>query len=690
MACTAWLAGCGDDVTIPDTLAGNGEKTPIEVSALLDAGGTVAKTRAADMRFDTNDELLAYVRHVTWNGSDGERTSVVADDAPRLVTFISNGVMDTYNDGDVIPIGLGYALGLTKDNTQKAAMLKVKEGDKELDAIYWDDFSNSATDATDLRTDGHYLQSYYGYCYNGSPAVGETGSCITTALTEKTGTLGWTIQTDQTQTNAFLHSDLLWSAEQTPVAYAHVDAQGKKNHGTLTLPYTHAMSKVTINITLGEGFDASSDLTNFASTLHGMFTTCTCTAPTYKLSSKGNAANVIMKKDGTATYKFEAIVVPSVLTIGNNLATLTNVDNNTYTIPVTPAMVKTATQEDNTGWGAQLTEADENIQNGTAQAKPRTRATIEQGKGYEMKSGVNYVLNVTLNKQGITVSALIKDWVDVEAEGTGIIKFDNDVTTEREIAEALKAGGFDVYKSSSNSAFATKNTTLTWNTTDSKWEYTPAIYWGGQGDASYFRALSPTATTTAMTQGNDVLWGTSGSDAITPRTGDVPLDFEHAMTKVTVNLETATEDAAKVDFDGATLKFTNLSTSGTITLTNGGITPGSSVEAAFTTTHTATNSAVTSLKIVDGVCFIPQTIADNAKLQLTLKDGTTYSLQLNKCQVATTDAEGNPTTTDLTTWARGNHYTYTIHVEKVQITFRALIKDWVESNGSGNATLDWD
>ena len=44
----------------------------------------------------------------------------------------------------------------------------------------------------------------------------------------------------------------------------------------------------------------------------------------------------------------------------------------------------------------------------------------------------------------------------------------------------------------------------------------------------------------------------------------------------------------------------------------------------------------------------------------------------------------------ITNWLGGNKYTYTITLTKEAIQFRALIKDWTENTGSGNATLDWD
>lgn len=703
-------AGCSDDVTAPNTLSGTGEKTPINVTALLDAGAS-KQMRAANMDFVEHDVLLAYLRHVKWNGPVAEgneentRTLVTVDKSPVLVSFTKGAEdMTAYSGSDIRPIGLTTALGLTSTNTQQTADLTASP------LLYWDDFSaNSANDGTEtstnLRDEHHYLQSFYGYCYNGGTP--------STALTNETGILGWTVQTDQKTAfpdkSAFQHSDLLWSAEQTPIDYKHAVAERKG----LILPYTHAMSKVTINVTVADGFAADYKLTGVTATLNNMFTQCVCTAPTYTLTYKGtaggigNVTDITMWQGSTETNKqctYEAIVVPSILSIGNNLATLTGVDGNTYTIPVTAEMLQAATAGNSwKGWGGELDVTGENISSGVAQSKPLLKSiTIDEGKGYEMRSGVNYVLDVTLSKQGITVSALIKDWINVEAIGSGEIQFNPDKTEKGTIANELKTKGFDVYKSDVNTAFTDKSTTLTWVT--DKWQYDPAIYWAGQSDAAYFRAVSPATTTpSSIAQGKDILWGyacdaagstvsaeerakigTENEVKITPRTGDVPLHFEHAMSKITVNLETATGDynlatCPAVNLTGAKIEISNLATNGSINLVDGNITP------AATTTDAIAKTAAP----ISNYAVIPQTITDAATMKITLADGTTYKLQLNKCYVNDGDDDDDNNVL-ITKWQRGNHYTYTIHIEKELITFRALIKDWEPTSGNGNATLEWD
>ena len=360
---------------------------------------------------------------------------------------------------------------------------------------------------------------------------------------------------------------------------------------------------------------------------------------------------------------FQAIVVPqTLLTEGHALLKISNVENNDYEVKVTSGLLEDGS------WGKGL-------------------------QGGKMQPGYNYVLNVSVSKAGVSVSATLKDWTVVEASGTGIIQFDPDITAKGSIDEQLKAGGLDIYKSNTQS-FDTKSTTLTW--ADSRWTYTPAIYWAGQSDASYFRALSPTLSTTAMQQGSDVLWGyacdadadkakvgTANEVKLTPRTGDVPLHFEHIMSKLTVKLTTS-EGADAVRLAGAVISVTNLYNEGTLDMKTGEISfEPASVEAKPIQNFRPANYKEDGQSVLENYCVVPQTIPDASILLITLQDGTTYKLRLNTCTDTTT---GNL----ILQWERGKHYTYTIHLTKEAITFRALVKAWDETTGNGNASLDWD
>ncbi|MBQ0074206.1 MAG: fimbrillin family protein [Prevotella sp.] len=665
------LASCSSDQLGEgaDALSGNGEKTPIAIETNLSASPI---SRAYDKTFESGDVLLTYLRHITGE-TKGAYVSVAADQAPRLVSL-------TYSGGELVEVD---------ENTKGTDDLTASGG-----VLYWDDFSNSASAETDLRTDGHGLQSYYGYCFNGGEGTDNAkGNAIkgniSTALTEGTGVLGWSVPVDQsTDATLLTKADLLWSAEQEKVTYAHADKNEGGNHNTITIPYTHAMSKVTINVIAGEGY-AAGCLGSTTVQIKDFNTTGTFTAPSQDIEPKASGDVMLFGETETKvtidakdlpTRAFTAMTVPHTnLSVSNTLATITDVDGNNYTIPVTQKIID--------AWKGQLEESEEEIDNELAQAKG-SRAEIPQGKGWITKPGVNYVLNVTIEKTKIKFSASLKDWDYVYAEAEGLIAFEGDVTEKGEIATELQSTGFDVYKNTVNTSFPTKSATMAY--TAGKWGYkeTP-IYWLNKDDNEYFRAIAPMGTTlTALQQGTDYLWGTSAAEdksgtmeetAIAPRTGGVPLGFEHAMSKITVQLETAEGDASlatcpAVNLTGAQISISNLSTGGSINLVNGAITPSATSENAITLKTTAE---------LTNYCVIPQTIADASIMTIKLADGTTYSLQLNKCVLTGTDTAVNA-------WAKGQSYTYTIHLEKEKITFRALVKDWDEATGSGNATLEWD
>lgn len=607
------------------TLSGNGEKTPIAVKTNL---STAPTSRAFDKTFEENDQLYAYIEA-------GKTTEGVFAYEGQFL-WKGNFTMGETVDNGGTPEGTGL----------------ITTSDKLSPTLYWDDFSSTDYD---LRESGRGIRLKYGYCYNGGTP--------STALDQTAGTLGWTVNNNQSTADAMKKSDLLYAATQPMITYGH----DPESRGTLVLPYTHAMSKVTINVTTDEGYSA--DKANFASsvlTLKNMQVKSTVNAPAATvtaISTDGTSdITTFTKSKANTTATYQAIIGPTTLTAGNILAAITDIDGNNYNIPLTDGIL--------TAWSAEdkLVETVETIEDGIAQSK--SRAVIDHGKSYITKPGIHYILNVKVDKQKITIRATITDWDNVTAEGKAAINFTGDVTDKGTIADDLKANGFDVYKNSSASSFTEKSTTVTF--ADGKWAYTPTLYWAGQSDNSYFRAVSPAgASTSALTQGTDLMWGTSGDEAITPRTGDVALNFDHLMSKLCVKLETS-NDAAEVNLTGATIKITKLATSGTYNIVNATVSAGSPAETMLEGKPSDFTEYV-----------VPQAIGNKARLIITLADGTTYSLQLNKCVLTGTETVVNE-------WTKGKSYTYTIHLEKEAITFRALVKEWDEATGSGNANLEWD
>ena len=653
IAATLLAAACSVKENPDDTLQPGG-KTPLVLNATLSSGSAVTKATGKD--FEENDVLLAYIRHL-----DNSNNPVNADKAPLLVAFKKGSADMEATTGD--------------ENIRKTADLTSVSPTDNTAAVplYWDDFSNSANANTDLRTDDHGLQSFYGYCYNGGTP--------STALTNANGTLGWTLPTSYANATAVKNADLLWSRAQPKVVYGHSTARNGSRDG-LTIPYTHAMSEITVTLNAVEGFSGA-PLGSTVLTLNAMNTVASLTAPTAVVTSN-TTANITMFAETYAsglTRNFTAIVAPGTkLKVGERLLNITNVEDNDYTLNITDAMVKK--------------DGDSDDSNNLAWAKDHEVQTEE--KDYILtKPGYNYHLDITVNKTRIVVEATITDWTSVNATGTGIITYPEiafTLTGDKFANNAaiyiyqLLAEGTNNDEATERTNYGSPVTTATYNSSTDKWTNNPLIYWPNQTNRYYFRALSPNTTTVeqgTIAEGKDVLWGITPAhgtfaqgEAIGPRTNEVPLAFEHALSKITVTLETAeggvSSTSPAVDLTGATISLSHLSTGGTINIEDGNITTNAIVEAA-----------ISGLTSDQEYIVIPQTIGNDTKLTVTLADGTKYSLQLNTC----VQTGG---TTPIGTWERGKHYTYTIHLEKEQMTFRALVKDWEEKSGSGNANLEWD
>ncbi|HAC41236.1 MAG TPA: hypothetical protein DCF48_06705 [Rikenellaceae bacterium] len=521
-----------------------------------------------------------------------------------------------FAEGDKILVYLRHMNGTTPVTVDRAPLLAgfTMDADKKPvpdTPLYWDDFSSNKEDGLDIREAGHGLEAYYAYCYNGGTPV--------SSLDEATGELEWKVG-DQTSALAVQQTDLLWARPQHVIPV----------RGTINLPFWHAMSEVSVTLILDSSFDnVTEPLKKTVLTLNGIHTEVTFIA-SYAYYSSSTPKAVKMYGDGA---EYVAIVAPGTpLEKGARFLDITDVDGNNYTLDITDAILE--------GWYKQDPD----------RAEP----------------GVNYHLNITLSKAAVKVQATLADWVTVDADGTGKIQFPDDVVDLTVTAGTFENGtSFDLYRYETTPG--EKSATVTYD--GSKWVSDPLLYWPNQSTNYYFRAV--------MDGTDDTLWATTPAHngfeegaAIAPRTGNVPLAFEHVKSQLSVELETSTT-ASAVNLEGATIAIGNLATEGTLNVADGAITPGALVE-----------DAIPAATVISDKIVIPQTIGNASVMTITLADGTTYKLPLNQCL--------DSTDTAITEWERGKSYTYTIHLELEEVSYRALVKDWTVVTGSGNANLEWD
>ena len=529
-------------------------------------------------------------------------------------------------------------------------------------ALYWDDFGTADPNNKDTgRANGLTI---YGAACDGettAPTVGDW-----TSLTWDLGAV---------QTGRISAKDLLLSNNVSGTnSYKFSDSSKQ-------LEFKHVLSKITVNILAGDGFDGkftndpvvvlTSNEANSTTNAEWAYTSGTFDVTTGKLSLEDTDLNTVtMAQAGTNgnTVTNEALVMPGSI-FASDAATIMriNADGNIYYITA-----------------KKIREA--------------TGLTLATNDVYTLKAGKNYIFKVRVNKTGVEVTATVKDWDTVDSEEeTPAISFTADVTssTNTTTGSSLSSGDtFTLWKTGDLSALATaEKTTVTYDG-NSTYTYNPTLYWQSAKDDSYFRALATKTSTgisatesTTANQGTDLLWGTTAahtgtysegskeyaeSAIINPRTGAVPLIFKHAMSNVVVELSTSTDAASEVNLTDATVTMSNLYTNGKIDIASG-------------TVSVPDGSEKSTVTVSGETIMVPQTIGDTSKMTITLKDGTTYSLQLNTCT-----CKINGVDTLIASWAGGSKYTYKIYLEKEAMKFSVTITGWDPVYGSGNATLDWD
>lgn len=618
------LSGCSSDITSLDS----SERLELGFNPSL-SSSVVSRATAAE--FATNDELLIYVRHV--NGTSIDSYTDVDTELDRLVTLKVN------------------------DNKSVAV---------EGTPLYWDDFCKSAESDKDIRATNHGLQSYYGYCYNGGTS---------NRFTKSTGELEWTAVTAPTSATDIQHTDLLWSAAQELITYSHASVENGTT-GTLSVPFTHAMSEFTVVLNAGNGFSDNA-LQNTEVTLHSMNTKGTFVAPTATVvGSEAKDFTMYSAEDATVkTRTYIALTVPgTALSTESLFLTISNAEGNNYTYKLSADNLSA------TSWGKALAEG-------------------------KTLPGNNYKLTLTLNKSGVSAVATLADWVTVKAEGDALIDFTADVKSHN-IANKLTEGNtFSLWmtKAATEPTY-TASSTCTAEYTNDGMTLNKPLYWPNGTDKYYFRAeanydgsklvaLGENDDATIIKQDQDRIWATTAAhtasnvtksytagEAIEPRTGSVPLEFKHIMSKVTINLTTpaAEEGAAEaetkhVDLTDAKLSLSKVYTTGTLDIHTG------------KTATSGTTYAIAGTTSIDKI-VVPQSTEDMI-LTVTLNDGTKYKFNLANAKVVTNGTTG---TTTISSWESGNAYTYTINISKQGVELLGYVKDWIENKGSGDAELIWD
>lgn len=584
--------------------------------------------------------------------------------------------------------------------------------------LFWDDYGTADPNNTAGRTNGLTI---YGAAVEGKSTLPSTPTDL--AATDLNWTeLPWNVGTVSSskisQAGGWADFDLITSNNIRPTSddgdgtYTFANATASPIANNL-MKFTHAMTKVTVNLTAADGFPGfttSADAAKFiaapAVTLLGFNYTGSVNVVTKvaPIPTASSTTNIEAWRDKGATWtaggqhtsQFTALVFP-----GNSFGDATDIikieaDGNVYYVNATQVNV----------------------------VNPETNNKFEQGK--------NYVFNITVKKTKIEVSATIKDWVDVNAaedlpvininqsygttSGTGISTFNHSYDFFRSLTVAT---GYDEGDATTGIDYAAR-----YSYTSGSGSWDKVIYWPDHKTHYFFRGVSPfmgteatgtaTSTSEAVTtvNGNDVvavenaeytadtypsdlaiaLPRTTGTkcqhnkdeqtDGICATTGTVTMNFEYAMSKVQVSLRSTGTVAAGniVDLSNVQVEIIGGYAKGRIKLSDGLHDAYADADKGNYTLHNLT-TPVSDYSVSTLDAIVPQVLGNDVKIRITVKDVDNNILDVYESQLnLIKDSSSNL----IKEWKPGTFYHYQLDVKKTDIKVQATLSDWSPVNAEEN------
>ena len=513
----------------------------------------------------------------------------------------------------------------------------------------------------------------------------------------------WTVSTAQTNTT-LADEDLIFSnniSDDNKMKFKLTDSNDEDGAGKFdsgNLNFTHALSRITINLKRGAGFSGKNTFqfatgTNVSlnampvgGTLDlasGEWTTASTDTVTsmYEASaSTGSATNEY------TDYNLMAQVLPGkIYTDGDvNKELSFTIDGNLYTIS-SDMMFDALNVADVKDKVTKLTD---------------TNITLEKG--------LNYTFNITVNKTGVVVTASIQDWTPIEAENLDLTN--DNIKVSVYDTENSHISNFELYRSvvdnegNSDGTYAPRGN-ATWYYQDNQTYYnfrstsnvtslnsdSTFAMTAGSTDYQWGAPLKADAITAGKTPKydtengyNDLIFGKIGATSST-----INMTQFHMMSKVTVELtSTATDDNQKVDLTGSKVYITRINKDGEVLMATGKITSSNLKKDLEMTPETNTTSYKYNMSVV------PQTLvrndgasdADYIGIRIETASGKSiyYYKKLSdvKASKATT-SQNNTKDESISYWYPGHHYTYVFNILKTGVNgVTASLVDWTTVTGA--------
>lgn len=601
--------------------------------------------------------------------------------------------------------------------------------------LYWDDYGSAdPANATTGRTTGLTI---YGAAINGktiAPTVSDWS------------VLSWEVPTNQTTSGSTpADKDLLISNNVKTGTSDGTYKFTEKTSGKL-LKFTHALSKITVVLTAGDGFvdkngDASLDFANDPEVLLTSNVANSSTNPEWACT-KGN---VNITSGGVTLTGTSGD--PAVITMGQASSTGHVVTKEALVMP-----------------GSQFTaddaiiariNADGNIYYVTAK---NIRAKIA-GDTKMTEAGKNYIINVTVNKTDIVVTATVANWTNISADevapvinvsgdlgGSSVISSDNTFSFYR---SSIPSGdwGYSNDESLIENNYYKEESILSYNHSTTIWTMSPVLYWPNHNTHYHFRAVWPrTVITTTGDEGSPrVVEGVLGglpyqlidvhneaykssqfpsdlmiarpdvpneyqncgnneaghlkvnlyTNGICAREGTINLKFKYMMSQVEVILTTTDTDYDKVKLDGAIVELVNVHKTGSVKLgsmevvTTGTSPLSDPVRDTFgdyTLDYNSTSKHYHSAIVPQPLTFSTPLADGNLKFRIKIMNAAGDAVDdiyyADIKPISVKVTGSSDAAAPVTNWESGKHYVYTLHLSKTEIKVTASLANWTEVTAS--------
>ena len=600
--------------------------------------------------------------------------------------------------------------------------------------LYWDDYGSAdPANATTGRTEGLTI---YGAAIN--------GKTIAPSVSDWTA-LSWTLPANQTASESTpADKDLLISNNIKAGTGDGTYKFDSRTSGKL-LEFTHALSKITVNLNANNGFtdgvfasDPEVKLTsNNASTSYAewAYTTGTINITTGAVSSQSNPAVITMWQavsapDGYDITK-EALVMPgSQFSADDAIIARINADGNIYY--VTAEKIRTAISASHASEGAYSTEA-----------------------------GKNYIINVTVNKTDIVVTATVANWTNISADevapvinvsgdlgGSAVISADKTFSFYRSSFSLINLG-YSNDESLKENNYYKEESVLGYTHSTTTWTMSPVLYWPNHNTHYHFRAVWPqTVTTTTgdedkprvvreapvgqtseyqlikvhneaytpdhfpsdlMIARPDVPNGYQNcgnnevghqkvnlyTNGICAREGTINLKFKYMMAQVEVILTTTDTDYDKVKLDGAIVELVNVHktgsvklgdmeviTTGTSPLSNPVLNTFGDYTLDYNSTSTHYHSAIVPQPLTFSTPLADGNLKFRIKIMNAAGDAVDDIYYADIKPISVKVTGSSDAAAPVTNWESGKHYVYTLHLSKTEIKVTATLANWTEVTAS--------